>query len=398
MRILLCAHEAPLEPFDGFRGPVATLVERLQGSHEVRVLAVRAPEQSPRASTLATLVDRPTSMISRVAGAVRAMSKGRPRGVDTAARLLAAPLRRELGSFRPDVVHVTSGRLAGLAPVVAAWPTVLAAFDAVHLNIAASAADASGIRARALRAEVERWKRFETEVWPGFDAVSVVSGEDAAALRALAPTIPVRVIPAGVDADRFAPDPSTPRTPGRVVFHGVMDYAPNVAAAVHLARNVFPLIRAERTDAELVLAGRSPAPEVVALGSLPGVSVTGAVAEIGPVLSSASVYICAMRSGTGVKNKLLEAAANGLACVASPLATRGLAPALVGTIAVDEDDRAIAADALRFLGDPALAKKAGRASRDAVISEHDWRAVVRAHEALYREVAECRMVASEGHT
>jgi len=43
MRILICAHEAPLEPFDGFRGAVASLVARLRDSNDVCLLAPRMP-------------------------------------------------------------------------------------------------------------------------------------------------------------------------------------------------------------------------------------------------------------------------------------------------------------------------------------------------------------------
>ena len=395
MKILVCAHEAPVEPFDGFRGPVAALVERLRAAHEVRVLAVRAPDQNVAAASGMTLVERPVGgAFARAASAVRAMTNGRPRGVDALAGSLDAPLRDAIESFFPDVVHVTSGRLAGLARAVRDVPNVLAVFDALHLNVAAAASESDLLRAALLRGEVKRWERFEAAAWPLFDAVTVVSDEDARALSALAPAMPLHVIGAGVDAARFTSDLGIPRVPGRVVFHGVMDYAPNVAAALHLAREVFPIIRSADPSATLVIAGRDPAPAVAALGRLPGVSVTGTVADMRSVLSSGSVYVCAMRSGSGVKNKILEAASNGLACIATPLATRGLGAGLADAILVGEDPETLARLALRVLGDEALAIRLGTAGRDAVVAEHDWPAVVRAYETLYRGVIDRRRVAT----
>ena len=396
MKILVCAHEAPIEPFDGFRGPVAALIGRLLASHDVRVLAVRAPDQDAVASDGMTLVERRSGTTRRSAAGAIAMSRGRPRGVDELAALLAGPLRRALEEFSPDVVHLTSGRLAGLAPEVSRHPAVLAAFDALHLNVAAAAAEAAPLRAPFLRGEVKRWKRFEARSWSRFDAVTVVSTEDAEALRALAPAMPLHMIGAGVDAERYAPDPAVARVPGRIAFHGVLGYAPNVAAATHLALNVFPLVRAEYPAATLTLAGRDPAPEVSALASIPGVEVTGAVPDMVAVLSSASVYACPMRSGTGVKNKLLEAAANGLACVATPIATQGLGPRLRDAVAVGGDDRTLAEHVVRLMRDDDGARRAGAAARAAVAAEHAWPAVVRAYEELYQTVIDRRLAAAGG--
>ena len=391
MKILVCAHEAPLEPFDGFRGPVSELIVRLRVSHDVRVLAVRAPDQPAVANDDLTLVERGGGALGRRVAAVAAMARGRPRDVDRLAALLAAPLRDTIEAFRPDVVHVTSGRLAALAPVVRHVPNVLGAFDALHLNAAAGAVDAPALRASILRRDAVQWKRFEGAMWPAFDAVTVVSDEDAEALHTLAPAMRLHVIPAGVDAARFAPMGAVARVPGRIVFHGVMGYPPNVAAAVRLAEQVFPMVVAECPDASLVIAGRDPARAVTACARLPGVTVTGSVPDIGSVLSAASVYVAAMGSGTGVKNKLLEAAANGVPCVVTPLATRGLGRRLADAMLVGQDDRSLAELTLRVLGDHGYAARTGAALRDAVVAEHDWSAVVHAHESLYRTVVERRL-------
>ena len=61
-------------------------------------------------------------------------------------------------------------------------------------------------------------------------------------------------------------------------------------------------------DAELTLAGRSPGPR---LRALRGVRVVADVPDLRPYLWGAAVYACPMESGTGIKNKLLEAMARG---------------------------------------------------------------------------------------
>jgi len=395
MRILICAHEAPLEPFDGFRGAVASLVARLRDSNDVCLLAPRMPEQTTEAPSWMRLVDHPeTRTFENGKVLARAIARRRPLRVDARAALLSDPLREELERFRPDVVQITSGRLAALAPYLETYPTVLAAFDAAHLNIEARIEGASGIRSRLLRGEAERWKRFEATTWGRFDAVTVVTTEDGEALRAIDPRMPVHVIPNGIDADRFAPDPTVAREPDRLLFHGVMDYAPNVSAAVFLAREVLPKIRATRPEAHLVIVGRNPSPEVAALAELENVAVTGSVPDVRPWLSGGSVYVCAMRSGTGLKNKLLEAMANGLPCVATPLATRGLPVSRERHLLVGEGADELAARTVRLLEDPGLARRLGTTARAFVVEEYDWRGVARAYETLYRRIGDRHLTPS----
>lgn len=389
MRILFCAHEAPLEPFDGFRGPVGSLIGRLRESNEVRVLALRMPDQSADAPPWMRLVDHPhNGPVDNARLFARAIARRRPLRVDALAALLSGPLHDELEGFRPDVVHVTSGRLAALGPYLDEYPRVLAAMDAMHLNMEARNDRASRLRRLIVGGEAARWRRFEADAWARFPAITVVSAQDGDALRALSPSMPIHVILNGIDADRFASAPSAARQPNRILFHGIMNYAPNVSAALFLARTVLPRIRVRRPEAHLVIVGRSPAPEVVALGELDNVTVTGPVPDVVQSLSAAAVYVCPMRTGTGVKNKLLEAMANELPCVATPLAARGLAVSDGRHLLVGETEEELAQHTVRILEDPTLGRALGAAARSYVLEEHDWRGVARAYETLYRRICE----------
>src|SRR5205807_2489522 len=103
-----------------------------------------------------------------------------------------------------------------------------------------------------------------------------------------------------------------PVGPNNLVFTGVMNYLPNVDGAVWFCRDVFPRVRAEVPEATFTVCGSAPTADVTALGRLPGVTVTGAVPEVGPYLARASVGVIPVRIARGVHNKLLEAMAAGL--------------------------------------------------------------------------------------
>jgi glycosyltransferase involved in cell wall biosynthesis len=388
VRILICAVEAPLAPINGFRLLLSALTRELRREHDVRVLAFRAADQTAGATEHddLRLVPRPGGRFGDAAALVNGLVRGRPLKADALATSLARPLREELQKFDADVVHVTSGRLAALGRALAGRPSVLGALDAWHLNVEARAAVAKGLRRRLLQGEASRVRKFEASEYRRFGRVVVVSAEDRAALREVDPSLPVSVIPNGVDAGYFAPDPGTRRDSSRVVFTGVMSYAPNIVAAEFLARDVFPLVHAVRRDARLAIVGRAPVPRVRALDELESVEVTGEVDDVRPWLRDCGAYACPMISGTGIKNKLLEAMACGAACVVTPLARQGLRVTPGHEIVVGSTAKELADGLLRVLDDDESRDRLGQAARRYVLREHDWNAVARAYQEVYEGV------------
>jgi len=365
---------------------VSALFRELRLQHDVRIVAFRASDQEEGADDGAMrLLPRPKpSTAADVAWLARAAVRRRPLHADLIAGWMVGPLFEEIERFQPDVVHVASGRLAGLGKLLSGRPAVLAALDAWHLNVAARALLAGGIRRRLLLGEAARVRRFEATEYPRFRRIVVVSDADREALLAVDDRLSITVIPNGVDLEAYAPDPATVRDRDRIVFTGVMSYAPNVSAAELLARRVFPRVRAARPSARLAIVGRSPTPRVCALAG-PGVEVTGAVPDIRPWLTSSHVYACPMVSGTGIKNKLLEAMASGLPCVATPLALQGIDVEPGRELLVGADEEELAAHIVKLLDDDELARALGRSAREYVSANHDWGPVARAYVRVYEE-------------
>ncbi|HEY0778815.1 MAG TPA: glycosyltransferase, partial [Gemmatirosa sp.] len=145
-----------------------------------------------------------------------------------------------------------------------------------------------------------------------------VSPIDASAMtRLLGSAATVHTVPNGI---RARPAPSTtPREPGRLIFSGAMDFAPNHHAAVWFIRQVLPRVVAQRSDARFVVAGSNPLPELRALAG-PNVEITGWVDDMRAELARSALYVAPMRSGSGFKNKVVEALAAGTYVVGTALA------------------------------------------------------------------------------
>jgi glycosyltransferase involved in cell wall biosynthesis len=110
-----------------------------------------------------------------------------------------------------------------------------------------------------------------------------------------------------------------------VVFTGNLRYAPNADAALHLATQIFPLVHKAVPNAELLLVGRDPLPELrEAAQRCEGITVTGFVDDVRPYLERAALFAAPLRFGAGIQNKVLEALAMELPVVASRVAAEGL--------------------------------------------------------------------------
>jgi hypothetical protein len=71
-----------------------------------------------------------------------------------------------------------------------------------------------------------------------------------------------------------------------VIFTGRMDYWPNIDAMQWFAHEVLPVLQRRVHAARLWIVGAAPSPEVRVLGRLPGVQVTGRVADMRPWLAA----------------------------------------------------------------------------------------------------------------
>jgi glycosyltransferase involved in cell wall biosynthesis len=385
MRIVICALDGPEPRTNGIRLAVGALFEELRKKHEIRYIGYRMPDQGDfRNNSEIQLIEPPARPI-RGATLLRATLRRRPWEADRLAAGLETALARELKTFDPDIVHVTRWLLAGLGKTIPQVPSVLTAFDAWHLNIDASLAVTSGLRRPLLRAEARHTRRFEAEEFARFGRVVVVSEQDRTALEELNPDLRISVIPNGVDTTFFSDDQAAV-IPNRIVFTGHMGYPPNIVAAEFLARQLLPKVRVTHPEAHLVVVGRDPHPRVRRLASLDAVEVTGEVADIRPWLGSASVYTCPMLSGTGIKNKLLEAMASGRPCVATPLALQGLDVTPGKQVLVGETAQELGAHISALLDDEVAAQKLGDAARDYVVARHSWGAVAQAYERIYYDV------------
>lgn len=228
-------------------------------------------------------------------------------------------------------------------------------------------------RARFLRAW-HIWRRYERQNLPAFPSIAVTSPEDARHVAGYAPGAEVTVLPNGVDAEFFEPLPTRWDIP-EVVFTGVMGFRPNEVAAEHFYTRMFPRIRAAIPEVRLTIAGKGPTRRLEELfRGDSAVTLTGYVEDIRPYIGRASVYVAPMVSGSGIKNKILEAWAMARPVVATPIACDSLEGMPGETHFVAESAEMFADTVISLLKDRELGDEVGRKARRLVLDRYQWTA------------------------
>jgi glycosyltransferase involved in cell wall biosynthesis len=222
------------------------------------------------------------------------------------------------------------------------------------------------------------------------ESVLFVSEKDARSFQRFLPFTRTVVIENGVDENYFHPTAlqnakATHATP-EIVFEGSMFFAPNIDAACYFVQAVLPLIRRVIPDAGFTIVGRDPPAEVRSLAGN-GIIVTGSVPDVRPYLQRGSVFVCPMRSGAGIKNKILQAWAMGKAIVSTSDGVGSLKVSDGKNILIRNTSQSFADAVVELLRNPTLAAEIGAAGRATIEAHYTWSAKAAEMEALMVQVA-----------
>ena len=367
-RLLAVCTLPPWPIRDGYSLRVANLLRRLGRRWEITLLA---PGRAP-----------PPGVARHVPLPLDGPGLSYPWRFDD--RPLAAALAAALPEARPDRALVWPGAedawLRTASPVPAVfdmidcnprefWAEACAGWTASRGRDRLRAARECALAAVAARRAVR-----------GFAATVCAGGADAAWAARLGGRA-VHAVPNGV----ALPDASAPEDPRpTAIFAGTLDYPPNVAAVAWAAASVWPGIRARVPDARWVIAGRRPVAAVRALHGRNGIEVRGEVADMAGEIHAAWVALAPMRTGTGIKNKVLEAWACARPAVMTGRATNGLVlpPGHAGL--VQDGAAGLAEAAAALLRDAAARRRLGRAARATAARAFTWDGAAGRMDALLR--------------
>jgi len=232
------------------------------------------------------------------------------------------------------------------------------------------------------------WPEFFKIVWnekrhySRYNLAITVSEADERRLKRRCPSLPVEVLPNGVDLSYFrvAPNSGTSRS---LVYVGHYGYPPNADAILHFSRRILPLIRERVADVQVLAVGHEPPEE---LSKHDGVQIIGSVPDVRPYLAQAGVVIVPLRVGGGTRLKILEALAMGKAVVSTTLGAEGLEVIHGHDILLADEPAEFAECVVRLLEQPDLRARLGRNGRRLVEQAYGWDALAAKLDKVFQRV------------
>ncbi|MBD3183555.1 glycosyltransferase [Candidatus Poribacteria bacterium] len=285
----------------------------------------------------------------------------------------------ESGDF--DLIHVQFFRMAQYVTRFNGIHKILDSCDSYALNLSRRAKLDKGISWPLLKVEASRVKNYETEIAQWFDRVTMVSALDRDCLLSVNPNIPLSVVPMGVDLEYYKPNDK--EYGQNLLFTGTIKYFPNKDAIIYFYNEIFPLVKEAVPDVKFYVVGNRPPKTIKSLESNGDVVVTGWVDDVRPYFHNSAVFVCPLRSGSGMQAKILESMAMGVPVVTSSMGFEALDAVPARDIMVADDAEVFAEYVIKLLKDRDFRNRVSYNARKLVEEKYGWASVVKMMDEIY---------------
>ncbi|MEY4604501.1 MAG: hypothetical protein RIT43_1793 [Bacteroidota bacterium] len=176
-----------------------------------------------------------------------------------------------------------------------------------------------GFKKWYLRKLAQHLKKYEEKAVQSVNKIFSISAEDSDYFKKLLDSGKVCTVPVSIEQSPRKIDDSVKR----IFFVGSMNWQPNYEAAHMLIHSIFPKIRSKLPEVELHIAG-SYMNDMFPSHPAEGVFNHGFAEDLDLFMSSNGIMAAPIRSGSGVRIKLLEAMSLGIPIVTFTEGAKGV--------------------------------------------------------------------------
>lgn len=283
----------------------------------------------------------------------------------------AEKLKKKIEEFKPNVIQVESVFLTGyLAEVRKAGTikTVLRLHNIEYQIWERLAAEYKGfLKHFYFKNLAGRIKNYEEWAWRQYDLLLPITDVDANVVKQSYSGAPMLTMPFGIDTSKI----QHREAPLQKGYHiGAMDWLPNREAISWFLQEAWPTLHQEVPGFQFFFAGRDMPASFLKL-EIPGVTCLGEVPDADAFIADKGILIVPLRSGGGIRVKILEAMAAGKVVISTGVGMQGID-------AADDEHYLRADDAGSFLravkwciSEPGKADVIARNARKLILERYD---------------------------
>jgi glycosyltransferase involved in cell wall biosynthesis len=239
-------------------------------------------------------------------------------------------------------------------------------------------------------------KNYEKKYYSKAKNIIMITKKDASYVKNNCPNSKVWVVQNGVDTEYFRKSEIITQSGNVLIFTGVMDYSPNSEAAIHLIREILPIIKKNVYDINVLIVGKNPTEELKRIAKKDKcVTITGYVEDLRPYFNKAKIYVAPILSGAGMKNKILEAWSMSLPVVATKTACDGIDIEDGENVIIANDEKKFANDVIRLINDSKMREILSYNGRARAEERYSWKSMSCYLENVFLEVLQSNSVRNQ---
>ncbi len=231
-----------------------------------------------------------------------------------------------LKNVQIDLIHAEGFYMGYYFPEMKSIPIVVAEQN-IEFNILEQEIKLESEDLFFLRNQYDLMKEYETSIWKNVEACVVLTDFDYNIVKKYISEDKIYLIQDGCDHLQYESEVSLDLDSSDdkiLLITGNFQYKPNIDAVTYFYHDLFPGIKKNAPDAKLYIVGNQPGENIMKLKNDIDVKVFPNVPNMKSFIKKASVFVCPLRLGGGIKVKMLEALYCNAAIVTTPIGAQGL--------------------------------------------------------------------------
>lgn len=206
---------------------------------------------------------------------------------------------------------------------------------------------------KILKLESSLLSKYEVEIANIYDAIVFVAEKEAVELNSRANTKKCFAVPLGVDTKFFEVANNMPKEKNSISFLGALNVAHNETAVINFCENILPIIISKNKDVKFYIIGGG-ATENIKKYQSDNVIITGRVDDVREAVGKTEVFVAPLVFGSGIKTKIIEAMAMGVAVVTTDIGAESISAINEQDWYIENDNNKFADRVIELLADKEL--------------------------------------------
>jgi glycosyltransferase involved in cell wall biosynthesis len=243
------------------------------------------------------------------------------------------------------------------------------------------------IKKAYLQLIAKRVKKYELLQLNKFDAIAAFTEQDKNTMQKCGATVPVAILPLGLDMNRYQPDPTKTEFPS-LFFLGSLGWLPNREGIEWFLQTFYNDLASGDLRVKLYVAGNDIPESFDDYEALGKIFIQGEVDDAYEFLNSKSIMIVPLLSGGGMRVKIVEGMAMEKCIISTSIGAEGIKYTHGVNILIADNRDEFYEAIKRCIADEEYCRNIGRNARKLVEEQHDLTQVGNNLVGFYQQVCD----------